>query len=202
MGDTYLPAGAVSDSPGNKRGSNIFLDGQLIGRVNPGGPNGRFVPALGVDLSAIRAARVGQAGTGDAGAATATGRPELGAFFESPDYQFNLGEGQKAIDRSLAARGGALSGASVREGARYASGLASQQFGDYTNRLLTIAGLGNAATSNVAQAGMNAANNNSNALINNANARASAYTTQAQGVNNAVQSGISGWLLNSYLQKK
>jgi hypothetical protein len=125
----------------------------------------------------------------------------MGAFFASPDYQFNLGEGQKAIDRSLAARGGALSGASVREGARYASGLASQQYGDYTNRLLTIAGLGSAATSNVAAAGQNMANNNSAAILNNANARASSYMTQAQGVNNAVQGGISNYLLQQYLSK-
>jgi hypothetical protein len=196
MGDTYLPAGSLSDSPGNKRGSNIFLNGQQIGHVIPGGPSGRFIPEVGVDIGELRQQQLQQGAT-----APTTGTPDLGAFFESPDYQFNLAEGQKAIDRSLAARGGALSGASVREGARYASGMASNQFGDFTNRLLTIAGLGSAATSNTAAAGQNMANNNSAALINNANARASSYMTQAQGVNNAAQGGISNYLLTQYLNK-
>lgn len=196
MGDTYLPAGSLSDSPGDKRGSNILLNGQVIGRVNPGGPNGRFVPAVGVDINALRQQQV-QQNT----AARPAGTPDMGAFFESPDYQFNLAEGQKAIDRSLVARGRGLSGAGVREGVRYASGMASQQYGDFTNRLLTIAGLGNAATSNTAAAGQNMANNNSAALINAGNQRASIYGQTAAGVNNAVQGGLSNYMLQQYLKK-
>lgn len=196
VGDTNLPAGTTTRDIGGGW-SEVWYGGQRIGSLRPGGANGRFVNDTGFDVQGAIAQRAQQ---GSAQAAP-TGRPDLGAFFESPDYQFNLGEGQKAIDRSLAARGGALSGASVRESTRYASGMASQQFGDYTNRLLTIAGLGNAATSNVTQAGMNMANNNSNALLNNANARASSYMTQAQGVNNAVQGGISNYLLSQYLNK-
>lgn len=137
----------------------------------------------------------GQGGSGQAG------RPDMSAFFESPDYQFNLAEGQKAIDRSLVARGRGLSGAGVREGVRYASGLASGEFNNYTNRLLTMAGLGNAATSSTAQAGANAANNNSAALIANGQNRGSAYANMAAGVNNSVQGGISNYMLMQYLNK-
>lgn len=195
MGDTYLPAGALAVSPGNKQGSDITFGGQVIGRVNPGGANGRFVPAPGVDISALRQQQLQQ------GQATPAGRPDMGAFFESPDYQFNLAEGQKAIDRSLVAQGRGLSGAGVRQGVRYASGMASGQFGDFTNRLLTIAGLGNAATSNTAAAGQNMANNNSAALINAGNQRASIYGQTAAGVNNAAQGGISNFMLQQYLKK-
>jgi hypothetical protein len=55
-------------------------------------------------------------------------------FQQSPGYQFQLSEGQKAIDRSLAARGLGLSGASVKEGIRYATGLANQDYNNYFNQ--------------------------------------------------------------------
>lgn len=195
MGDTYLPAGAVSDSPGNKRGSNILFEGRQIGHVIPGGPNGRFIPEVGVDISALRRDQV-------AANAPQPGTPSLSAFFESPDYRFNLAEGQKAIDRSLAARGGALSGRGVKEGERYASGLASGEFSNFTNRLLQIAGLGSAAVSTSANAGMTSAGQIGAAQMNAGNTRASAYMTGAQGVNNAVQGGISNYMLMQYLKQQ
>lgn len=129
----------------------------------------------------------------------ATGRPDLSVFFESPDYQFNLAEGQKAIDRSLAARGRALSGAGVREGIRYASGLASQEFGNFYNRLASQAGLGQTAVGTSASAGMQTAANIGNAAMNAGNVRASAYMAGAQGVNSAIQGGIGNLLLMRYL---
>jgi hypothetical protein len=130
-----------------------------------------------------------------------SGTPNMGAFFTSPDYQFNLGEGQKAIDRSLASRGRALSGAGVKEGERFASGLASREYGSFVDRLLAAAGLGTTGTSISANAGMNSAGQIGAAQINAGNARASAYMAGAEGVNNAVQGGISNYLLNQYLQK-
>jgi hypothetical protein len=134
-------------------------------------------------------------------AGAGSGQPNMGAFFESPDYQFNLGEGQKAIDRSLAARGRGISGAGVREGERYASGLASGEFNNFTQRLLQIAGLGSAGITTSANAGMTSAGQIGAAQVNAGNNRASAYMAGAQGVNNAVQGGISNYLLNQYLQK-
>jgi hypothetical protein len=130
-----------------------------------------------------------------------SGQPNMGAFFESPDYQFNLGEGQKSIDRSLAARGRGISGAGVKEGERYASGLASGEFNNFTQRLLQIAGLGSAGITTSANAGMTSAGQIGAAQVNAGNNRASAYMAGAQGVNNAVQGGISNYLLNQYLQK-
>lgn len=196
MGDTYLPAGAVSDSPGNKRGSNIFLDGQQIGRVVPGGPNGRFLPEAGVDISGLRRQRLEQQES-----SAPAGQPDLGAFFESPDYQFNLAEGQKAIDRSLAARGRTLSGAGVREGVRYASGMASNEFGNFYNRLANLAGIGQAATNSTAAAGQNAANNISQNHLFSGQARANGYMQTGQAFNNAAQGGIQNYMLYQYLNK-
>jgi hypothetical protein len=130
-----------------------------------------------------------------------SGQPNMGAFFESPDYQFNLGEGQKAIDRSLAARGRGISGEGVKEGVRFASGQASGEFNNFTQRLLQIAGLGAAGITTSANAGMTSAGQIGAAQVNAGNNRASAYMAGAQGVNNAVQGGISNYLLNQYLQK-
>lgn len=130
----------------------------------------------------------------------------MSVFTQDPGYQFNLAEGQKAIDRSLAARGKALSGAGIKEGMRYASGLASQEFGNFYNRLANIAGLGQGGVNTSAQAGMSTASNIGNAYSNigagaqnAANARGSAYMTGAQAVNNAAQGGVSNYLLSEYL---
>lgn len=127
------------------------------------------------------------------------GSPDMSVFFESPDYQFNLGEGQRAIDRSLVARGRGLSGAGVREGVRYASGLASREYSAFVDRLMQQAGLGSTGIGQSAAAGANAASNIGNAYMNAGNTRASAYLQGASGVNNAIQGGIGNYLLTRYL---
>ena len=126
---------------------------------------------------------------------TPGGPPDMSVFFQSPDYQFNLAEGQKAIDRSLAARGKALSGQGVKEGIRYASGMASNEFGNFYNRLANLAGLGQAATGQSAAAGAASAGQMGQAAIAAGNARASAYG----GMNQAVQGGIGNILTMKYL---
>jgi hypothetical protein len=87
----------------------------------------------------------------------------------------------------------------VREGVRYASGMASNEFSNFTNRLMAMAGLGQAATNTSAAAGMNHAGNVGNAAMYTGNARASAYGNMAAGVNNAVQGGIQNYMLQRYL---
>lgn len=131
--------------------------------------------------------------------AGATGKPDMSVFFESPDYQFNLAEGQKAMDRSLAARGSALSGAGVREGVRYASGMASREYGSFVDRLLQQAGLGSTGIGASATAGARTAGIVGDAAMTGAAARGSAYMQGANAINNSVQGGISNLLLSRYL---
>jgi hypothetical protein len=126
--------------------------------------------------------------------------PDMSGFFQSPDYQFNLAEGENAINRSAAARGGLLSGAAVKAGQRYASGLATREYSGFIDRLMQQAGLGSTGIGQSAAAGANAANAISGAAMNAGNARASAYASGAQGVNNAVQGGLSNMLLMQYLR--
>ena len=130
---------------------------------------------------------------------TPSGTPDMSSFFTSPDYSFNLQEGEKGVTNSLVARGLGLSGSQVKASTRYASGLASQQYGDYVNRLLAQAGLGQTGVNTSAQVGQSVAASDAAARASEANARASAYGTMASGVNNAAQGGISNYLLYRYL---
>jgi len=51
-----------------------------------------------------------------------------------PSYQFVFEQGQKALERSAAARGGALGGGAAKALARYGSGMASQEFSRQVDR--------------------------------------------------------------------
>lgn len=57
-----------------------------------------------------------------------------GEFKESPGYQFRLAEGQKAIERSAAARGGVLSGAAVKAGMRHGQDFATKDYDNFLRR--------------------------------------------------------------------
>lgn len=195
VGDTELPAGTTTRHIGNNW-YEVYFGGRRIGTLRPGGPNGRFINDTGTDINALFAQSAQQAQQ-----ARPTGQGSLDAFFQSPDFQFNLAQGQQAIDRSLAARGRALSGAGVKEGQRFASGLASQEFGNFTNRLLAMAGLGTTGVTTSANAGLATAGQIGAAQQNAANLRGSAYLTGAQGLNSAVQGGLSNLLLMQYLQR-
>ena len=57
-----------------------------------------------------------------------------GDFEGDPGYQFRLEEGQKAIERSAAARGGVLSGRAVKEAERYGQDYASNEYDKFIDR--------------------------------------------------------------------
>lgn len=81
-------------------------------------------------------------------------------FQVDPGYAFRLSEGQQAIDRSAAARGGTQSGAALKAATRYGQDMGSQEYGAaynryQTNRTNQLQPLGNMATM-----GANAATNN------------------------------------------
>lgn len=119
----------------------------------------------------------GAAGTGampGAIPATPAGQPgNMSRFFTSPDYQFRLSEGTRAIDRSAAARGGALSGNALRAQTGYASNLAAGEYGNYVNRLLAMMGMGQTATQGTVQAAQNYGNQSAQNSLYQGDARAS-----------------------------
>jgi hypothetical protein len=96
-----------------------------------------------------------------------------------PGYQFRLAEGQKALERSAAARGGLNSGATLKSLARYSQGVASDELQNAWQRrqgafgrLASIAGMGQSAANSLGQMGGQYANNMSNlyGAMGNANA--------------------------------
>jgi hypothetical protein len=130
-------------------------------------------------------------------------------FQADPGYQFRQDQGQQALERSAAARGGLMSGAALKDTARFSQGLASQEYQSafdrfQTNRvnkqnpLLSLAGSAQTASGALGAAGQNFANSAGNALGQYAstasqnitgagNARASGYV----GTANAISSGLS-----------
>lgn len=94
--------------------------------------------------------------------------PDYSAFYQSPDYQFALQQGQQALDRSAAARGSLFSGGQNADTLKFGQGLASQQFGNFYNRLAGLAGIGQSSAQNLGAAGMGMANSIGNLNMQNA----------------------------------
>lgn len=130
------------------------------------------------------------------------------SFTGDPGYQFRLGEGQQAIERSAAARGGLLSGGTLRELTQYGQGFASNEYGSAYNRfnndqsgrfnrLTSVAGLGQTATGQTATDGTNNAQIIGNNIMGAGNARAAGSI----GVANSIGSGVQS-LGNFYQQQQ
>ena len=72
------------------------------------------------------------------------------AFFQSPGYQFGLGEGQKAIERAAAARGQYFTPKTVSALGRYQQDYATKEYQNYLTNLRGIIDVGSGVTSNLA----------------------------------------------------
>jgi len=111
-------------------------------------------------------------------------------FQATPGYQFALDEGLNAVEGSAAAAGGLYSGATMQALQERGTGLANQEYGNYVNRLTSLAGSGQNAA-----AGMGAANQAySNQAGNALGAYGNAAAAGAIGVGNAVNQGIGNYL--------
>jgi hypothetical protein len=108
--------------------------------------------------------------------------PDYSAFYQSPDYQFRMGQGLDAVQGSAAAQGGLYSGNALRGINDYAQGTAAGEFGNYVNRQLALAGMGQAATTQAGGAAMQTGANVGNLLMNQGNARASGIMGQSNAI--------------------
>lgn len=110
-------------------------------------------------------------------------------FTQTPGYQFAFDEGRRAIDSSASARGLLNSGARLRELTRYGTGMAEQGYGQYTNRLASLAGIGQTATgqgvNNATQYGQAAGQTLQNTGTANASGAVGAANAITGGLNNA-----------------
>lgn len=135
----------------------------------------RFAPFANVGQGAVTT--LGQLfGIGPDG--QQTGSADFSNFFQSPDYEFARGEGLKALEFSNAAKGQLNSGNNMRDLVQFGQGLATQNFGNYFNRLLQLS-----------QLGSNAAAGQAEQIGNQGQAKASGIIGSA----NAINQGLSGF---------
>ena len=121
--------------------------------------------------------------------------PDYSDFYSSPDYAFTRSEGMRGVEQSAAARGGAFSGNALRGLSDYTSGLASQQYGNYANRLASLAGVGQSANGSLASTGAQASGNIGTALMAGGDARASGIMGSANSMTGAINSGLNNMML-------
>lgn len=146
----------------------------------------------------------------------------MNQFQADPGYAFRLSEGQKALERSAAARAGLQSGSALKAAARFGQEMGSQEYMNAFNRyqteraarlqpLQSLAGVGQTAANTLGQAagqyGQTAGNlammggaNQANALLAGANIRASQYGNMGSALNTALNTDwgkvgntVSGW---------
>lgn len=110
------------------------------------------------------------------------------SFQSSPDYAYARDQMQQGVERGAAARGSLYSGGSQVDLANAMNGIASQNYGNYYNRLAQLAGVGQSTATNLGSMGQATASNIGNAQMAAGNARASGYTNS----NNAWQSALGG----------
>lgn len=103
-----------------------------------------------------------------------------------PAYQFQMEEGLGAIERTAAARGGLLSGQTLKAAQRYGQGLAGGTAENYLNRLSQLAGVGQTTAVQTGQLGAQSAAYQGQLATQGAQAQASGYL----GAANAWGQGI------------
>lgn len=140
-------------------------------------------------------------------------------YTADPGYAFRLSEGQKALDRQAAARGGLISGGALKAATRYGQEMGSQEFQNAYNRALTgynanvarsdtgynrlaaLAGVGQTSTQQLGAAGQAMTAGMTGSLGNYANAASEAYGAAGQarasgyvGQANAINQGLGTYL--------
>lgn len=129
-------------------------------------------------------------------------------FKQDPGYDFRMQEGQKALERSAASRGGLQSGGTMKAITQYGQNFASNEYGNAYNRfnadrdrrfgrLSNIAGMGVGAINQTSAAGQNYANNAGNNMMGAANAQGAAGIAQANAWNGTL-SGIGKAGMDAY----
>jgi hypothetical protein len=126
---------------------------------------------------------------------------DMTQFQADPGYAFRLKEGQQALDRQAAARGGLISGGALKAATRYGQEMGSQEYTNAFNRyqaertarlqpLQALTGMGQSTGQQISNAGQTMASNVGDAMGSAAAARASGYV----GTANALTSGLNTYL--------
>lgn len=125
----------------------------------------------------------------------------MNQFQQDPGYAFRLSEGQKALDRSAAARGGLISGGALKAAQRYGQDMGSQEYMNAFNRyqaerqaqlgpLQSLAGVGQTTAQGLGAAGAA----NAGAVGNYLTGGAAASAAGQVGGANAISGGLGTYL--------
>lgn len=181
-----------------------------------GGGGGGGFGMLGGVADAIRSSGA-IPGTGPSGLSVDPNSPDYGKyardfgaadFQTDPGYAFRLSEGQKALDRSAAARGGLISGGALKAATRFGQDMGSQEYQNAFNRyqtnrsnqlnpLQSLMGAGQSATNTLGAAGQQYGQNVGNAMINQGYTTGNALLAGQQAQSSAY--GQLGSVLGKYL---
>jgi hypothetical protein len=132
-------------------------------------------------------------------------------FQQDPGYGFRLSEGQKALERSAAARGGLISGGAMKAATRYGQDMGSQEYQNAYNRYQTNRANQLNPLGSLAQSGQSAANFQAGNLGRYGSDVASLIGQQGQSqaagqigmgstLGNAINTGISAYQNNALLE--
>jgi len=144
-------------------------------------------------------------------------------FEGDPGYGFRMSEGMKALERSAAARGGLLSGTTLKGVQRFGQDLASQEYQNAFNRyqvnranqlnpLQSLMGAGqtgaNALTNAAGDVGrglagtyMGAGAAQAAGLANAGQARASGYVGMTNALTGALQSAVPNYMMYNFMNR-
>jgi len=125
-------------------------------------------------------------------------------FQADPGYAFRLSEGQQALDRSAAARGGLISGGALKAATRYGQDMGSQEYTNAFNRYQTnrsnqlqplgnLMASGQSAASNQGQAAGNYGTNAGNLMTQAGQATAAGQLGVGNTINNALGAAASSY---------
>lgn len=135
-------------------------------------------------------------------------------FEAAPGFEFRQGQGEQAINRAAAARGGFSSPSTVKDLLRFNQGLASDEFGNSFNRfqvgqgnrfnrLAALSGIGQTAVNTGVGSGMNFANQSGNIAQLGGQLAADNRLTGANaligGITGGISSGIDQFNINRLL---
>jgi hypothetical protein len=136
----------------------------------------------------------------------------MSEFQADPGYSFRMSEGMKGLERSAAARGGLLSGATLKGIQRFGQDMASQEYQNAFNRygiererrlnpLQSLAGVGQTTSQQLGAAGTQMAGNVGNLMTSGAAARASGYVGGANALTGALNTGLNYYQGQNYLNR-
>lgn len=120
-------------------------------------------------------------------------------FQTSPGYDFAFDEGMRATEGSAAARGGLLSGGTLKALEARGQGLANQEYGSYLDRFLGLVNTGQASAAGTANLGAASGAREGGYITDAGAAQAGGYLAAGQGVNGAISNGLN---LYGYMKGK